>query len=267
MEIIRERVGQKPIKIAIFDFDGTISTLRANWEGIMEPLMLELICPLGEGESYPQELVQKVRDYIDESTGIQTAYQMEWLKNTVESYGKNHIKEDIWWYKDQYNVRLLNMVNERMAELDNGAKTQEDYRMQGSLDFVKALHEKGVEVYIASGTDHKDLVNEVEVLGLSPYVKAAKGAPERQFACSKEEVLGNLLEQFPADEVVMLGDGKVEIMLGHKAGALTVGTATNETDRKGVNEVKREKLVKAGADVIVGDFLDKEGLLKLMKLA
>ena len=31
------------IKAAVFDFDGTISTLRCGWEEVMEPLMLECI--------------------------------------------------------------------------------------------------------------------------------------------------------------------------------------------------------------------------------
>ena len=68
-------------KYIVFDFDGTISTLRYGWEGIMQPLMLEMICPEG---NYSEELVKKVADYIDASTGIQTAYQMQWLAEEVE---------------------------------------------------------------------------------------------------------------------------------------------------------------------------------------
>ena len=56
------------IKAAVFDFDGTISTLRCGWEEVMEPLMLE--CISGEKKA-SDELVREVRDYIDRSAGIQ----------------------------------------------------------------------------------------------------------------------------------------------------------------------------------------------------
>ena len=36
-----ERMPKGKIKAAIFDFDGTCSTLRCGWERVMEPLMLE----------------------------------------------------------------------------------------------------------------------------------------------------------------------------------------------------------------------------------
>ena len=64
------------IKAAVFDFDGTIPTLRCGWEEVMEPLMLE--CISGEKKA-SDELVREVRDYIDRSAGIQTILQMKWL--------------------------------------------------------------------------------------------------------------------------------------------------------------------------------------------
>ena len=83
MEIIKRLPKKrKQIKAALFDFDGTISTLRYGWESVMEPLMLEMITGGGPADD---ELVSEVRDYIDQSTGIQTYYQMLWLAETVKS--------------------------------------------------------------------------------------------------------------------------------------------------------------------------------------
>ena len=43
MEIIEKiQLKQLEIKAVLFDFDGTISTLRYGWEKVMEPLMLEI---------------------------------------------------------------------------------------------------------------------------------------------------------------------------------------------------------------------------------
>ena len=71
---------------------------------------------------------------------------------------------------------------------------------------------------------------------------------------------------FSGDELCVIGDGKVEIRLGHEAGARTVGLASDETNRRGVNPIKRKRLIDAGADVITGDFLNDEELFRFLGL-
>ena len=56
---IRSRLGQ--IRHALFDFDGTLSVMREGWEGVMGPLMIEMIC--GNTPSTPA-IRQEVLDYI-----------------------------------------------------------------------------------------------------------------------------------------------------------------------------------------------------------
>ena len=65
-------------------------------------------------------------------------------------------------------------------------------------------------------------------------------------------------------EMAVFGDGKVEIALGAAMGELTVGVASDEEARHGINRAKRSRLLKAHADVIVGDFLERETLMKLL---
>jgi len=55
-------------------------------------------------------------------------------------------------------------------------------------------------------------------------------------------------------------------MLGRDAGAFAIGLASDENVRQGINPVKRERLIKAGADIITGDFLDKDQLLNMLGL-
>ena len=77
LEIIKPIEGKrKAIKAALFDFDGTVSTLRQGWEAIMSPLMIEMI---NGRTAHDQELENKIRNFIDESTGIQTIFQMRIL--------------------------------------------------------------------------------------------------------------------------------------------------------------------------------------------
>ena len=254
IEIINKR--PKPaLKAVIFDFDGTISVLRAGWEKVMEPLMLEVIT---DGQEPPKELIDEVRAYIDESTGIQTALQMEWLVGRIKSYGAASEVHDLWWYKDEYNRRLIENVKQRLEKLNSGELSPDDYIVGGSVKLLDALKNAGIDLYVASGTDNDDVINEVKALGLFNYFKGIAGAPYRKKDCTKEAIIRQLMEEkkLSGDHVMVAGDGKVEIQLGHEAGALTLGAATDEDKRFGVNPVKRERLLKAGADAIVGDFSD-----------
>ena len=247
----------------VFDFDGTISTLRHGWETIMEPLMIEMI---GGGQT-DDGLVRMVREYIDASTGIQTIYQMQWLADKVLEQGKN--KSPLagpWEYKEEYNRRLMLPVSHRIAQIKSGEKTAGDFLIAGSGEFLRALGEAGIEIYVASGTDHPDVVNEAECLGVSSFFTQIAGAPVGRADCSKEAVLKMLMQQhgLAGEQVAVFGDGKVEIMLGRENNMFTVGLATDEEVRSGVNPVKRTRLINAGAHIITGDFADGGELLKLM---
>ena len=265
LEIIHpEHLPQGKIKAAVFDFDGTFSTLRCGWEKVMRPLMLEYIsgnvsADIGKSAA----LVEEVDLYIDQSTGIQTVYQMQWLKERVEQAGFGSPERDAWWYKDEYNRRLMLQIADRIAKLESGEEKPKQYLVSGAVAFLQALKDHGIEVYLASGTDHKDVVHEATVLGVADYFTAIKGAPKRQAACSKEAVIRMILEEknIPGDNLLLVGDGKVEIALGAECGAYTIGAATDEEHLQGINPRKRDRLIRAGADVIVGDFENLNGLL------
>jgi len=175
---------------------------------------------------------------------------------------------DPWWYKGEYNRRLMENIRMRLDRLNSGEVQREEYLMQGSEAFLKALCEKGVKLYVASGTDHPDVCKEAEALGLTKYFTAIAGAPVMQENCSKEKVIAQLMENegLRGDEFAVVGDGKVEIMLGREAGARTIGLASDEDKRFGINEIKRQRLIKAGADVITGDFNDLNAILNFLGL-
>lgn len=247
-------------KYIVFDFDGTISTLRYGWERIMQPLMLEKICPNGD---YSNELIKKVADYIDASTGIQTAYQMQWLAEEVKrATGK---AEDVWYYKDCYNQKILDMVAERKRAVCEGKVLKDAYLMKGSVEFLQKLSDHGCKMFLASGTDDANVKEEAKFLGVDKYFEKIKGAPTGEFGCSKEAVISQLITQAGKEvELIVIGDGKVEIQLGKKNGALTIGIASDEMNREGLNMHKKARLEKAGADVIVGDFLELDKLINII---
>lgn len=266
MEIIRSRDVRTPVRAVLFDFDGTISTLRCGWEAVMKPLMLEMI---SGGCGWDEALEREVDDYINDSTGIQTIHQMKWLAETVKARGmKPGAPDDPWWYKGEYNRRLMENVSCRVESVKSGSLPREHYMIQGSEAFLKTLKDRGVRLYVASGTDHPDVVSEVAALGLTEYFTFIAGAPVAAESCSKEKVIAELIhnEGLSGADFAVVGDGKVEIRLGSEAGARTVGLASDEVSLHGVNPVKRERLVKAGADVIAGDFGELDELLSFLGL-
>lgn len=248
------------LRAAVFDFDGTLSTLRHGWESVMRPMMLEYI----SGGQPPQpETARRVEEYIEASTGIQTIYQMKWLAGQVEQAGYARPERDEWWYKDEYNRRLMVQVEERLEALESGQKGPEEFLIEGAPEFLQLLRSRGLELFLASGTDHRDVEREAGALGMAQYFSLIKGAPERQAACSKEAVLRMLLEEkgIAGSELLLVGDGKVEIALGASIGAYTLGIASDEQLRHGLNPAKQARLVQAGADAVTGDFTSLSALL------
>ena len=55
-----------------------------------------------------------------------------------------------------------------------------------------------------------------------------------------------------------------ELRETHKRGGLTVGIASNEVRRFGLNVNKRSRLIRAGADIIMPDFSQMKDLLAIL---
>ena len=75
LEAIHPGASAPGARIAVFDFDGTISLIRAGWVDIMVPMMLEVLTALGTGESQ-DDLRRAVEPFIWRLTGKDTLYQM-----------------------------------------------------------------------------------------------------------------------------------------------------------------------------------------------
>lgn len=253
------------VKAAVFDFDGTLSTLRHGWEGVMAPLMEEYI----SGGAPTPEIRTLVAEYIDESTGIQTIHQMKWLADTARSCGLNPgAPTDPWFYKDEYNRRLMTEVSHRRSAVADGISPRTDWLVAGAAEFLDALRSRGLRLYAASGTDECDVRAEAEVLELSKYFEQGgrlhiEGAIAYSEGCSKEATLRRLIsEGGEPRELLVVGDGRVEIALGREFGALTLGVASDEEHHNGVNPDKLRRLTAAGAHATVGDFTEYDEILE-----
>ncbi len=238
-----ENFEKHKISAVIFDFDGTISTLRCGWENVMAPMMEEYL-------SKTENVKEKVKNFIDASTGIQTILQMKWLAEQVALQGDTPL--DIWEYKAEYNRRLMESVMKKRELALNGHR--DEYLIKGAEDFLKALKAKGIKLYTASGTDDADVKKEAEVLGVAKYFDSIDGAKPFSEDCSKEATIKDLMKNHKGNELMVVGDGPVEIRLGKEAGALTIGICANESLLSGWDEAKINRLTNAGAHVLIDQF-------------
>lgn len=260
------------IQHAVFDHDGTISTLRYGWEKIMAPMMMKAV--VGKKfETLSKTLLDRVQNrvdkFIDATTGIQTILQMEGLIQLVEEFAMvpaEHIS-DKFGYKNIYNTALMEMVNKRIQNIKNETLTADKYIIRGVTDFLKSLKERGVKLYLASGTDKEDVINEAELLGYADlFEKRIYGSVGDVRKYSKRMVINQIISEngLLGKQLLVVGDGPVEIQECVKSGGISIGLASDERRTFGLDEHKRVRLIEAGADLIIPDFLQLELLIDLL---
>ena len=275
IEIINRPEKSLQIKYAIFDNDGTISTLREGWENIMAPMMIKTILGdknLEAGGSLFHKVESRVNEFIDRTTGIQTLMQMKYLPGLIREFGCVPEEKilDAFGYKEIYNKELMEMVRQREKKLLQGELGIEDLTLKNAVPFIKRLSEKGIRLYLTSGTDEEDTKHEASVLGydylFEGRIFGAVGDITRE---AKKIVLDRILDAIGDSEggmIATFGDGPVEIRETHKRGGITIGVASDEIKRHGLNKIKRTRLIKAGADIIVPDFSQSDKLLSLINI-
>jgi len=272
IELCCESIPLARIKHAVFDHDGTISTLRQGWEQIMAPVMIKAI--LGDqyetaGETVYQKVRERVFEYIDQSTGIETIVQMEALVEMVWEFGlvpADKIRDRVG-YKRIYNDALMELVSKRIEKFKCGELDVSDCTVKGVLQFLKTLHNRGVRLYLASGTDRTDVAAEAEALGYAGLFDGGiYGSVGNVATHCKRMVIDRIMieNDLQGSELAVFGDGPVEMRECRKRQGIAVGVANDEIRRHGLNVEKRTRLVKAGAHIIVPDFSQYRKLLKLL---
>jgi phosphoglycolate phosphatase-like HAD superfamily hydrolase len=262
VEVLNQSIERGRVRRALFDFDGTLSVIREGWERVMVPLMVEMIA--GEEGDPDGSVRREAQRYVDESTGLQTILQMDWLAQAVARRrgAGNALRAEE--YKALYHARLMRHIHDRLAGVASGQTPREEMMLAGAEAFLQALSERGITLYVASGTDVEDVRREAAALGVARYFTGGIfGAVGASRACSKAAVIRDTLETHGLEgpELLVVGDGPVEIREGKLRGAITVGVASDEVRRRGLNPRKRERLLAAGADLIVPDFTVRDALL------
>lgn len=261
-EILNPAACASEARVALFDFDGTLSLLRAGWADVMVPMMVRELAALKSGES-ETELEAVAREFVDRLTGKQTIYQMIELARQVELRGG--VAEDPLIYKRQYLDLLGAKIEYRLEEVRTGQAPPEKYLVPGAMRVLEDLRARGLRLYLASGTDEPYMKMEADLLGVTPYFDGGVfGALDDYKSFSKRILIQRILDRSEChgQQILGFGDGYVEIENVKGVGGVAIGVATDEGACLRVDSWKRERLAKAGADGIVPNYLQWDDMAR-----
>ena len=215
---------EKDIKLIIFDFDGTLAD---TYEHIINTNQAAM-----EAMDYPVRDEEAIRATIGLplEAGIRALYPdlpEEALPQWCATYRRIF---DV--YKTQYLPVLFPEVKETL----------------------EWLRDKGFVLTVASSRQSVSLNAFLRDLGILPCFRYVLGADNVSRAKpDPEPVLKTLRDLgYLADETLVVGDMPVDILMGSRAGAGTVGVTYGNSNRA--------QLLEAGADFVLDHFSELQGL-------
>jgi len=260
IEILRPTLPRGRFRSVLFDFDGTLSLIREGWPQVMIPMMVDVLREAG-APGNDNQLRAHVEEFVMRLNGRQTIYQMIQLADEVQQYGATPL--DPLEYKHRYHELLMARIGRRLDNLESGAAAPMDWTVPDSHAMLENLRRRGLTLYLASGTDIAFVRNEAQLLGLTPYFETRiYGALDEYRNFSKQMIVEQILREnnLQGDELLGFGDGFVEIEEIRRVGGVAVAVASDEVRRSGINAWKRNRLVQAGADIVIPEYRQHERL-------
>jgi len=255
IEVVRPNATAAGAKVVILDFDGTLSLIRSGWMDVMVPLCVEQLSSCNSGES-EEQLREVAEEFVWRLTGKETIYQMMALADAVKARGGEPLAALA--YKKMYLDRLWIKIRNRIEDLRERRTDPERYLVPGAKRLLEDLTGRGLRLYLASGTDDANVKEEAALLGVAPYFEGRIfGAQDDLKSFSKALLVQQILSKAGStrgDELLVFGDGYVEIEEVKKVGGTAVGVASAEPACLTIDEWKRQRLIKVGADFIVPNF-------------
>jgi phosphoglycolate phosphatase-like HAD superfamily hydrolase len=254
VELLHADIPRGRFRSVLFDFDGTLSFIREGWPAVMIPMMVEVLAATGTSET-SAELAEHVESFVMRLNGKQTIYQMMQLAAEVQQRGGT--PRDPLEYKHLYHDRLMHGIQYRLDALACGAAQPRDWTVAGAHEFLAELRQRGLTLYLASGTDLKYVRREAELLQVASFFgDRIYGALDDHWNFSKKLIIDRILAEnaLQGAELLAFGDGFVEIEEVKRVGGVAVAVASEEVHRAGINAWKRDRLVQAGADLVIPDY-------------
>ncbi|MFA5095727.1 MAG: HAD-IA family hydrolase [Candidatus Omnitrophota bacterium] len=238
--------GNRPrdARVVIFDWDDTLFN-GVPWFELMYHLAISSIYP---GATPDEKQAGYVREYLRNAAGAPFTRHLEWIQEQAASRG----------IKDNRTIeehRRIFLCAVRKY-IDAQHWKEQPPLLPGAKDLIIALRNKGIRLFVVSGTEHEQLRAEVEATGLTGYFDGIFG--DGAFVnFNKPEAIRRIKGALNGDQVVVIGDGRHDIEAAKQAGAIAIGKINDEREK--------EVLINAGADCTVHDFSrSKSYLLRLL---
>jgi phosphoserine phosphatase len=255
-------VPRPDLKLAVFDFDGTLSWLRHGWPG----MMLEVFRPhvrRMEGET-AESLEGLLLDEIIARNGQPSIRQCERLAEITRQRGGPALDPEEM--RLQFQRKLDAAIERRSARIGAGTVPREDYLIPGATAFLERVVGAGLTPVILSSTIQDRLETEAALLGIAAifgsHIYGGTGDP-RTF--SKRAVFERLLreEGITGQRLLAFGDGPTEIRDAAELGGLAIAVCSDEEHNGSglLDERKRRQLLEAGAQLAIPDFRGAARLL------
>lgn len=254
VELVNPAVRRGAFRVAVFDFDGTLSLIREGWPRVMVDLML--------GHLRTQQLIREpeaacaahVEGFVMALNGHPTIRQMERFAEEVAVRGGTPAAPTV--YLQEYLDALMGVVRGRWDSLESGRAKVEEWVVPNAHGALGEFDRRGVPVVVASGTDRAHVGNEVDLLRLPLGPNRVFAPRDNDASFRKRDVIEWALREFGVrgEELIGFGDGVVETQEVKRAGGVAVGVASSEQGVRGVNPGKRDTLIAAGADLIIPDY-------------
>ncbi len=272
VEIIRPFDGRN-ITTVLFDFDGTLSRERDGWINLMVATNAAAMAVALPEAPIPEIFHWTIED-IERTIGIPTYQQMKRLAEAIRARGGMALSPRR--YKDVYNAVLTAMVQTAHRQVERGQRSMEELRVPGAIELLTMLAEKlgRNSLFLASGTDIEPVKQSVQRLGYSIFFEdriMASGFHHNENECPKQQIIAQLMRDrlLGPGQLLTFGDGVPEIEHTVRAGGIAVGVLTPDLSHYEFQghftlENKRERLIHAGAQILVPDFREAQQLIKLL---
>jgi phosphoglycolate phosphatase-like HAD superfamily hydrolase len=253
-------LGSNQIRHVLFDFDGTLSLIRAGWAVVMARQWQEYLPPV-PGEN-PEDLRATIKSEIWRLNGKPSIHQAARLAEWIQSRGGKALTAET--YEADYQERLAAVIHSRLWPVQTGTEAPDAFLVTGARRLLQDLTEAGLILHLASGTVLGYVLTEARALKIDHFFEGRIHGPRdvNDKVFSKRAVIDALLVDWktPGSSLVAFGDGHVEIQETKAVGGLAIAVASDEEDwRSGkIDEPKRDRLRAVGADYCIPDYQDRK---------
>lgn len=208
---------KQPLRLIIFDFDGTLGDTRRNIVTTMQDVMRELHLPVRDDAVCASTIGLPLKGCYAQMFPALSDSELDLCAET---------------HRRLFAKNLKNIIPQTFPFVG---------------ETLKSLKEKDITLTIASSRSSQSLKELLGQLGLLELFSLIVGAQEVVEAKPHPEPVLKTLATlgFKAQETLVVGDMGVDILMGSRAGAKTCGVTWGNGSR--------EELQQAGADFIIND--------------